>query len=370
MVAKLWHLSDPNSIFTSWFLVYLKIIGLSLSKRKTIINILLFCLFLIRWTSLLVFEVIYPISAGFKILEIFANLTIFIYPVYGFIHLFINLNKFAQQFGQSCRQISLWNSAVKTCSYVKNMHRSNTISLLMIFCQAILYYCTGMAVMYDTEPWVIRRTIPTRTSLAMTTERTIAMIVFIYEALIVNYVQISVAVYLSFHQCVMIFKRMVLERLPMCDRRCSLLLLNQLEEMMNIFESYLSLLPFNWLAYCISPSLCTLLSLAAKDHVSGNNRFEALTMTIHYSVSLATTLASLQVISRREERLKDEVNIFIRSMKENATRVRDLMMIERTTQVLLHPPTFWHICVIDRLTILTYIGSAITFSTLFFQLSK
>lgn len=99
--------------------------------------------------SLLVLEIVNPLAAGFKILKFIA---IFIYPLYGYSHLFINLNKFHQIFTNSCRQLYLRSSSQENSEYLKDMNRTNVMCSLMIMCQNILYYLSGRAVINDPFP--------------------------------------------------------------------------------------------------------------------------------------------------------------------------------------------------------------------------
>ena len=312
----------------------------------------------------------YSSSKGFKTIEMLSNFNGFILPFLGLIHLFINLNKFIVLFNGCCYKLSVLSNARSSLMNSRNIHRLNLLWLLVMTLQTVFYFLIGLAMIDTPGSWVIKRTIPFSSPLPPAVDTIIAYLSYAYESIGMNYITLSLAVYLSFYEFVICFKRIVLVQLHQCNRQSFFHLLNQLEEMINIFESHLSPLPFNWLAYGISPSLCTFLSMAAPDHKAGANSLEVWMIIVHQGLNLIITLIALAFIAYRQERYNKSVDALVRLMQEDISSPLHLSMVERVRQVLSRPTTIWNICAIDRSSILAYIGSAITFSTLFFQLLK
>ena len=265
-------LSCPSSMFPRPLKLILKIFGLSLNSKRQRSDVIFFSIFLIRFFTLILFESIYSLS--FKLNEFLFNLSIFVMPVYAISHIFFNLHKFIKMFDASCAGMCSLHHTGPESEYAAKVYRLNVICLVAILIGTSFAYGVGLSVMYAPDSWVIRRTIPIVGLLRPEVERVTALTLYIHEAVAVSYLPISIALYLAYYECLMIFKRVILNRVSSYDGRSFFQALNHLEEMSNIFESHLSLLPFNWLSYCINPSLCSLLGFAASDHVVGVNSLE------------------------------------------------------------------------------------------------
>lgn len=361
-------LSRPSSIFSPQLKFFLRIFGLHLGTTRQRCDNALFAIFLIRLTTLVIFEVQY--SLKFKWIEFLFNLFVFVLPIYGFSHLFLNLCKFIELFDASCGKVCSLYSTESASDHMNRVRRVNFVCVMAVLIHLFFAYFIGLSVIFVTDSWVIRRTIPMK-DFNPTFERTIALIAYIYEAVCLNYVPISIALYLAYYECLMIFKKIILTRVSSFNgQRCLFRALDHLDEMINIFESYLSLLPFNWLFYCINPSLCSVLALAASDRVAGENTLEVWMNMFFQLSNVIITLGALARITHTQEVHDASVDRIIQSMLENVTSPLHLTMIHRTKQVLSRPVTIWHIHAIDRSNILSFISSAITFSTLLFQLLK
>lgn len=210
----------------------------------------------------------------------------------------------------------------------------------------------------------IQRTFFSLIHLGQVAETIIAYLFYFVDVVVFLYIPLSISLYLIFFKILMSLKLFILRGMNNCSVCVALTRLNSLEDLMVAFESHLSIVPLNWLFYGLSACLIYILV---------NIHTLQLTLPIIVSfifqmLALFELLLTLYIVSKWQEYVDTEVDAFLRLfIGSSTTQVTD-KVLQRVEKVMKKRVTVWYIFPIDRSLILGYIGSAITFSTLYMQL--
>lgn len=191
----------------------------------------------------------------------------------------------------------------------------------------------------------------------------LAYLLYSYSPNILCFITRSTSLYLSYFYlltCINSEMSNILQKEKITHRQ---LLINLLEGLIDVFESLSSFMPFVWMLYCSGPGLCLLLSII-------NTPLSAASSTriymVMHSCNIVILLLVLFIIGRLQKHMHATVVTCSRTI-HGRNRILSHQLQKRLDYVLKRRPSVWFIFLIDRSLILSYIGSAITFSTLLIQ---
>ena len=261
-----------------------------------------------------------------------------------------------------------------------NFHMIQTVirtSKLIVLIIAIQWFNTFLYAYFGIEEssnWIYERTVPIP-GLNNIIRTILLVIVFAYESLFTSYIGISVGFYICLFQCFMIYKKCMLNRLEntsLKSREFSLHL-NEINDAILSYESIVTILPFNWMVYSMIDGSFFLLSVILEG-LDANGivaKGAGLPLTIVYCAFLiVVVISTLFYISYVQEIFVDSVIITMRKIEIEAATAEHLLLLDRMKELLTKPVSVWTICPINRSLILTYIGSCISFSTVFMQVQS
>lgn len=364
MKSKPIHFPSSDSLLISFY----KILGFSFNSPRNWKAYAAYSCFFLRLVTVIASEIRDALRRKAKPIEFLSNTSIFVYPFVEFTYLFVIFPRFSQQFNSLSRWFAL--DRIQVISVKCFLRKTSFAWLVMIAIQSLTQFSIVLPE-FGKRNWSVKRNFPLETPLGLFVESVISLIVYPYEALVVTYIPISTSIYIFFYASVISLKKVVIETLTShttCDR---LRILNQLDDLIACFEDHLSLLPFNWLGFCLGPCLCyLLLFVGTSDAVLLDSATEIFIQVYIQIGNILITLLVLFVISKWQESVDKSVDDTLRSMETAITSPLHLHVINRAQRVLKRQVTTWFICSINRSLILSYIGSAITFSTLFIQLNR
>lgn len=356
------------STLDSPLISFYKILGFSFNSSPSYKQYLIFSLFALRLITIIIFEIINATQEKAKIVEFLSNTFIFLYPFIEFSYIFcihwrlsLKLNKLILSFDLTRSQVAEMRRVLRATSI---------LSLVVIIIQSITQFCIALPEFNKSRGWVVRRNFPVATCLGLQVESIISLSIYMYEAIVVTYIPLSTSLYIFYLTIIISLKQIVLNKIPSCTIDQVFNTLTQLDDTINFFEDHLSILPFNWLGFCLGPCLCYLLLFITSDAVLLENVIEISIQVYIQVCNILLTLIILFIISKWQELIEKSVDKVIQSLEPSISSSIHLRVIEKLNKVVKRPMTIWFICNINRSLILAYIGSAITFSTLFIQLQR
>lgn len=194
-------------------------------------------------------------------------------------------------------------------------------------------------------------------------------VLFVYQAIINNYVSLSTSFYVSYFKILLYCKTITLREISSSTSSSSFYgKLNGLDDLMDAFESTISALPLAWLYYNIGPGL-VFLYFNLQDQ-EGPMSFEQIFSLCYNGSNFLLVLVSLYMIARWQDQFNEQVDDAVLNLEQRAQSTLHFFYIRRMEETLKRPVTVFSICPIDRSLILAYISCAITFTTLFVQFMK
>lgn len=341
---------------------------MSFDSPKTCKLYLMYSVFAVRLVTIIIYEIWSATVEGARWIEFLSNTFIFVYPFVEFTYLFfihtrlsLQLHTFYMSF--DCTQ-------VQVAQMKGRLQRTSVTCFVIIIIQVITQFCLPLPEFTRSRGWMVKRTFPTPTRFGLLCESLISITVYCYEAIVVTYIPLSASLYMFYLTLIMCLKGIALERVSSCTVDGVLQMCDQLDDVMDCFEEHLSILPFNWLGFCLGPCLCYLLLFVTSEAVLLHNVAEIAIQVYIQTCNILLTLFSLFIISKWQEALDKSVDKMTRSLERSVCSPIQLRLLDRLEKVFKRSVTIWFICPINRSLILAYIGSAITFSTLFIQLQR
>ena len=347
---------------------FYRILGFSLDSTKRPKQYLIFFLFFFRLLTIVIFEIVSAVHYKAQVVEFLSNTSIFLYPFVEFSYLFCIHSRLSLKLNRFVLSFNLTHSkAVRVQSLLR---KTSIVSLVIIIIQSITQFFIALPEFMKSRGWMVGRNFPVATTLGFQVESIISLTIYTYEAVVVTYIPLSASLYIFYLTIIMCLKQIAVEQIPSCTIDEALKILAQLDDSIDCFEDHLSILPFNWLGFCLGPGLCYLLLFITSNAVLLENTIEISIQVYIQICNIILTLIVLFIISKWQEVIEKSVDKVTRSLERAVTSSLHLRVLERVEKVVKRPVTIWFICHINRSLILAYIGSAITFSTLFIQLQR
>lgn len=300
-----------------------------------------------------------------RMIEDFARAGFFLHPFIEFVYLAYRIPALNRAFKLYFDQLKM--TMREFSRLIALVRRDNVLCLILIVAGQLIIFLFGIPdaiARYEAQ----KQAAPDEPSQGLLISALIRCAGYFCECFIKNYIPLSVSLYLFYYRLLIAVKQRVLSQMQHASCRKSIIQqLMRLEDFINLFESVLSPLPFNWFAYNIGPGLCYLLSLLKP--INPNDRLSPWQRNLFTSMVLCnfifTTLAILQ-ICRWQETLNIQVNSFTWMIDENSPGDNS-RLIYRINHVLKRKVSVWNTYAIEKSLILSYTASALTFSVFFMQ---
>lgn len=343
----------------------LSAIGINIVSPRTWLTYSLHIFFIFRIICALVAEILgtFLEKPGLITYQSFTStLTVFLCPILEFVYLFFNINKLSYVFDLFFERHHI--DDVHFEGYIRSTRRLNSLMCGIICFSWSILMASCLTDSITPNNWVVFRVFFRLLDLGPLANNIIAYLLLCFELLGFILIPMSTSIYLTYFNILHSTRLYVLQTLKKCSPNDALYCLNSLEDLIYVFESILSLLPLHWLFYGLFSCLIFVLSnpYMLDDH---------LTSIVYFCFQLAVILfilTSLLIISRKQEEVDVKVASFLKNFIGTAKTRSTKEILARIEKVLTKRVTVWHIFPIDRSLILSYIGSAITFSTLFIQI--
>lgn len=357
----------PNKCFLIYFKFIYCLVGISLKSPKILPARIMFLIFITRILFTFSYEMYLTIATNVKMLEFFANICFFIVPITEFTYLYISFDKLNKNFNQYGENLSFNPGEYK--KFINSFRKVQLSCMALILFQYSINFSIGVAVFQLDNSWIVRKIIPVKTNINPVIEKTLGLSSYAFESFTVNYIPLSISLYLCCFRMMLFFKESALKKVFSSNHQSLGFDLNKLDDLIDSFEAIMSVMPFNWLAYCLSTGIWTILIFLTPNATLGMNYSERQIAIVYQSINILMVLATLFVISKWQENMDETVKSFTRIFEDRIYSVH-FRLIDRINEVLKRKVTVWLICPIDRSLIMTYIGSTITFSTLFMQFQQ
>lgn len=268
-------------------------------------------------------------------------------------------------------QDEIFNSPSNLMIIKSIVRMSILLSFVIVFQWMNVYSFVFFAVEDESKSaWFFDRTLPLTSHFNYHLRCVLLCIVYLFESLITSYISLSVALYICLFRSFMSYKQCVLERMRQIELTNNIfgVNLNEISEVIDLYESIVAVSPFNWLVYCMASGSCFLLNLLVQPYEAILGGSFGLYLTVAFCLSsFIIVFVALCYITCLEEHFVHLVELSVREMQVQVATAGHLLLLERMKLVLTKPVTVGSICCIKRSLIVTYIGSCITFSTLFMQ---
>lgn len=288
------------------------------------------------------------------------------FPLIEFISLASRLPRFNHRFEIYARQLNMR----VTDELINCVRRLNWLCVFFIVIQFSL--TAGMTLTLFGEPrnWMVKRTFPVETPLGPLVENIIGHLSIVYETFVKNYIPLSVSLYLCYYRILIGIKRKVLSHIThstSCE--CIHERMKELNDFINLYEATFSILPLAWLTYSIGPGLSYALYFLLK---SGNWAFSLRKIAFFFRVlwNFTAVLLALYFIGLWQGNIDKDADSLVWDVEMSIRSTFQSRTLDRVTCVMRRKVTVWETCPIDKMLILSFIGSALTFSVFFLQLSS
>lgn len=347
------------------------VIGISFEQRPKRWLKVISKIFTLKIITTLLYEIYFTIIKLNNNILVVGNTLIFTIPLVEF-----NLLHRISFQGQINQLLTIFHKEL-FYNYNFQMHRSmvNTSKLLsLVFViNLILYYSIGLSVLKDEQSWVYERLFLTKLNIYFNLKSVIASLMYLYETFITNYIPLSVGFYICLFKCFIYYKKSLLksiEKTNVTENEFSYKL-HQLNNTIVLFDSICSFLPFNWLLYCLAVGSIYALSLL----VDGSDSTKSNVYTYYFILSFCFNsffilIVSLIYIINQQEEFEELFIPVLRKKERQAVTTGHIILVDRMKYLFTKQVPVWSICSINRSLIMTYIGSCVTFSTLFIQIQQ
>ena len=253
---------------------------------------------------------------------------------------------------------------------VRKMRNMNIISLILTALEWTAHLTLGYISLLPAKSWVVQSSLMFDFNVNRQIKLTLAYIIHVYTSLTLCYIAKTTFLYLSYLFLLMEIKSHLLDVIQTQRIADYDSLLNSLDALTDVFESSFSFMPFLWLLYCSGPGLCFILAHLKEKNPSHPHRLSTRIYLAVHVCNILILLLILFIISRWQEDMNSRVVACNRRIRSGICPPLCHRLQKRLAQVMARNTTVWFILPIDRCLILSYIGSAISFSTLFIQLKE
>lgn len=360
---------SPRRIVPIYLRTFHSLAGICFDDRKSVLNHFLFFIFLTRIISTTSFEIFYTQNhLHVKFVEFVVNLGIFLFPLVGFTYNYLFSNRMNQQIGLVLNGLRISGDELKPLYPL--IRKLSLLWTLYCFILFVLNLLNGFSVFTNDNSWVIGKTFFVGVAVNPKIKRVVSVIVYVYEIIITNYIVLSLSLYLCYVRFLFFVKTLVLDNISRMNHQTGIIYLNRLDDLVDVFESFMSFLPFSWLSSCMVADATYIVTMFSPDSRLNENLYERTFACTYHSLNFFITISGLFTICKWQESVDRSVKLFTRSLQQPVYSQMNLLLIDRINEVVKRPVTVWSICPIDRSIILGYIGSTITFSTLFMQIQQ
>lgn len=347
--------------------LFFNFVGISFRFARNWWTRSMFLVFLLRMSVTVIYEIYFTLNKQVKVIEFISNICVFIFPLFEFSFVHFKLEKVSGKLNEFTKKLTIEPDEIKCLA--RSLRKMSTICILFITIQGFLFFSMGVTVINSKHNWLVNRTLPFDQGNS-TTNKVIALVSYVYEVIATNYIAISASIYLCYFKVLLFIKNSVIKTIDPFNPLQSQCLLDQLDELMDQVESIMSILPGDWLVYGLLSGATFILSLMAPDVVIGENWIErTISITVHINDILAVVVVLLCICLWQEQFIQS-VKLWHRNTRHRMLRKIHFRLADRIDEVLKRPVSLWFIRPIDRSAIVAYIGSTITFSTLFIQIEK
>lgn len=357
---------QPSYIFTGCFKFIYRILGVTFKSRRDKWSRILSIVLAIRLTITIIVSFFMNVSNKPDPIIVMNDFAYDCFPLVEFLLLAARLPRFNNQLETYARHSNIQISE----EFIRSIKRLNGWCVFFILTQDTL--STGATAVLFKHPrnWLVRRTFPFETPLGPLAENIIGHLVIIYEYYLKNYIPLSVSLYLCYYRLLIGIRGEVLSDISL-STSCKYIhrRLEELNKFIDLFEETFSILPLCWLSYSIGPGLSYALNLSPQMGDKGEI-IRKLAFLFKVLWNFIAVLFVLYLVSRWQSEVDSTADSLVWKMEANIQSTFHSRILDRITGVLKRRVTVWDTCPIEKMLLLSFIGSALTFSVFFLQLSS
>ena len=302
-------------------------------------------------------------ARGMKLIKYLVDLGFDFYPFVEFVYLSISLTHLNREFENYYRRLGV--TIKDSYGLIASVRRHNIYLMMYIALMFMLSMAYGLSMVDIPRNWLVKHTFPVPTPLGPGVESVLGYLVSMFEYMIKNYIPVSASLYLGYYELLIAIKGRVLQNISFSTTHKSIYeQLRELDTFMDTFESSLSILPLNWLAYNVGPGLCYMQSFLYYE----DDEIVWLQIPIFVVITCFNfifIIFVLYLINEWQEQFDEKVNVFGWRIEEDIPSLTNFRLIDRVEKIMKRRVSVWHTFSIERSLILSYIGSALTFSVFF-----
>lgn len=353
----------PATVFRPCFKLIYAVLGITCNSTRSKLNNIFRFLVILRMITVIAISSHNNFGRKIRLIEFLVDSGVDFYPLVEFVYLSIALTRLNREFETFSDRLAI--KITHLSSVIECVRQQN--ARLIIYIAVTFMFCLGdiFSMIHVPRNWLVRHTFPVPTSLGSLTETIIGYLIALFECMIKNYIPLSASLYLCYYKLLLSIKEKVLHNISSSTTHKSIYeQLRELDCFVDTFESVLSILPLNWLSYNVGPGLCYIQSIT----YYGDEEMIPLQITIFVAltcINFIFIIVILYVINKWQEQFDEKVNSFSWAIEENLPSLTNFRLIDRVEKIMKRRATVWHTFPIERSLILSYIGSALTFSVFF-----
>lgn len=348
-------------IFNGFFKLIYFMTGQSFGVRSKYLIVLI--VFVIKITSSVIIKIYFNSVKQKALISFVTDSSMDMIPLIEFTYLHFNLKHLNKAFKEFYSEFHI--NSIENRAFITSTRRFNCVCVIIIFIMFCLSFTVGLSTLENDRGWVVTQLFPIEVGLNATVEIVIAFTVYVYQAFISNYIILSTCFYLCYLKILLNCKEILLRNINSPSRLSLYGKLNLMDDLQSTFEDTLSFTPLLWSYYGIGP--CLLFLLGFSSNTEKGVTYEDQAFLVYGTLNVLITLISLFFISKWQEAFEGTLDKVVLNLEETANSPLQITYIRRIESILGKQVTLFLIFPIDRSLILGYIGSAITFSTLFLQ---
>ena len=341
------------------------VMGILLPAERTNISRILYAVWLVRMITCVVPDIL-EIAAASASVTVFSTLVVhYICPAAQYFYLIENLTKFNRKLDE---HLCTFNLRIRRSISLHSMRKLNVMCFAVVIVQYFVWMLVALVVVGQPRNWVISHTVPAFLQLNHVTASVIAYLVHAYDTVGSNFIPMITSLYLCYFRVIINLKSSVLASLMTLSKYEARGQVNRLDELIDTFETYLSHIPLTVLFFATGNSLIFILSIS--EDPAGQDLLDMSASIIANVLNIFVALLSLFVVSRWQEAVDCQVTSLNRFISERCIRPLDRSTLNMVNTVIMRKVTVCLTFPIDRSLIFAYMGVAITFSTLFKQMTS
>ena len=339
-------------------------LGISFGKKKMIHWIVILILVFRAILNAITFIVL-PGPQKSDLFSFVTSEAVFFCPAVMYAFIFTRVGRFNELLDKFflVNRIAVNNSSALT----RSIRKMNIASVVVIMTEYLAHITMGYLTTGDSNNWIVNQFVPIDLGLNPYVKLTLALSLFFFDAISMSFVPIMMSLYMSYNYSLDQFKISALNMINARQFHQLTNFVSSLDEIMDTFESYFSFIPFSCLLYCGGPNLCFILS--THEHGDDGLKSAAQVFLAISCFNILLLLSLLFISSFWQENIDKKIASINRKIAFTG-EPQPTHQLQESLNALKRRPTIWFIFPIDRPLILSCIGSAITFSTLFIQLGK